>query len=239
MIFAIARLTCVISLLMVMGTQASAARLPYLIFVHGGAWVSGSPEAYSKLADSLRTQGYCAVVAKYSLAPQAKHPVPVNELNETIVKTAKSSSAGCDSKRIYLIGHSAGAHMIAFWNTAFTNSAVKGFIGLEGIYDLPLLLKKWPAYEDQFITAEFGKERESVSPARLKAKSKTRWLLIQSKEDELVDGAQTQVFKTFLDDQKISTRLVETSGTHFDAVSQLEKADSTIAKAVSSFVNGK
>jgi acetyl esterase/lipase len=219
--------------------QAHAtAKNPYLIFVHGGAWVSGSPEKYTNLAEALRKQNYCVELARYKLAPGAKHPEPVRELNETILKTARLHAVNCDSSRIYLVGHSAGAHMIAFWNTAYTNSAVKGFVGVEGIYDLPLLLKTWPAYEDQFITAEFGKERESASPSRLTPKSKTPWLIVQSKEDELVDEAQSKVFEKVLLAQKISTQFVELRGDHFGVLSQLEKPDSAFAKALREFVGG-
>lgn len=222
--------------LLVWRVEAAAAKAPYLIFVHGGAWVSGSPDDYVGLAATLRARGFCVVLARYSLAPDVKHPVPVRELNETIAKTARAQDANCDPGRIFLVGHSAGAHMIAFWNTTFAHSAVKGLIGLEGIYDLPLLLKKWPAYETQFINAAFGRERESASPARLEPKSKTPWLLFQSKDDELVDRAQTLTFKKFLGQQKVSSQFVELEGSHFAVVGQLEKPESKISKALAAFI---
>ena len=34
--------------------------------------------------------------------------------------------------------------MISFWDSKYTNLRVKGFVGLEGIYDLQKLVERWP-----------------------------------------------------------------------------------------------
>lgn len=97
---------------------------PLLIFVHGGAWISGQAQEYQNLA-------------------------------EVIEKSQSLKSKYCDVKSVFLMGHSAGAHMIAFWASQNQISFIKGFIGLEGIYDLNNLAQKWPTYPKLFLNSEF------------------------------------------------------------------------------------
>ncbi|MCC2679274.1 MAG: alpha/beta-hydrolase [Pseudobdellovibrio sp.] len=184
--------------------------VPVIIYVHGGAWISGSKEQYSFVGESLSKEGFCVAVAGYSLAPKNKHPVPVDELNKIIADVSKKKMKACNVKQIYLVGHSAGAHMIAFWNTKYSSSAVKGFVGIEGIYDLVKLAQVWPGYKDWFLYSAFGKEKDwaGASPANLQAKNNAKWLLVHSKKDELVDRAQTENFLTVLKRQKIPSELL-------------------------------
>ncbi len=92
---------------------------PILIFVHGGAWIGGDRAQYKPMAQSLVPSGVCVVAAGYRLAPAVQHPAPVEDLNATIEAVSKLKNPKCDSNRIFLVGHSAGAHMIASWNTQF------------------------------------------------------------------------------------------------------------------------
>jgi|GEM_PF-5219582 len=204
-----------------------------VVFLHGGAWLGGDKKDYKELAPTFTSAGLRFVSANYRLAPKYKHPAPVDDL-EGVLSRGKYEN-------VFLVGHSAGAHLIAFWNAAHANPAVKGFIGLEGIYDLTNLVKVWPGYRDWFVSAEFGSDASkwpAASPATLTMKSKVPWLVLHSAKDELVDAAQSSDFVKHLESQKIPAQLVELkSESHFGAVSSLGNASSDAAKAVLKFIS--
>lgn len=214
--------------------KVSAASLPTLVFLHGGAWVGGDLSQYEDGAQAYNSKGVRVVLANYRLAPNFKHPVPVDDLDAILKKLPATYS------QIYLAGHSAGAHLIAFWNTAHTDARVRGLIGIEGIYDISKLVKVWPSYRGSFISAEFGPDASkwaAASPAILPAKSKIAWLLIHSEKDELVDLAQTTDFQKHLLSQKIPVELMQLkTESHFGAVENFGQAGSPVFLKTLSFI---
>ena len=225
------------------------ARSPILVFIHGGAWVGGSAAQYQPLGEALSRRGYCVAVLEYRLSLQAPHPAPVADLSAAIEALSNSSlparslgpdrNLNCDVNSIFLVGHSAGAHMIGFWATNHRSAAVKGFIGIEGIYDLPALVKKWPKYRDQFVSQEFGNENlwAQASPSQLSLQSKAPWLLLHSESDELVDIEQSISFMTHLKKEKCAVTLKRlSSGLHFEVIKSLEDPNSDASRAIDTFI---
>lgn len=72
---------------------------------------------------------------------------------------------------------------------------IKGIFLSEGIYEIDLLLKKFPSYSE-FIQGAFGEHDsyKSVSPAyyKLRDESPIYWLVVHSKGDTLVDEEQAE-----------------------------------------------
>lgn len=123
-----------------------------------------------------------------------------------------------DPSRLYLIGHSCSAHMLTsiLLSPAPTSKvfpsltpsgsllrAVKGVIMSEGIYDVDLLLKSFPAYREWFIADAF-EDLDSyvdVNTAAYKMREGgkgIRWLVLHSKGDTLVDEVQSQTMVAHL-----------------------------------------
>ena len=220
-------------------SPASTKKAPVLVFVHGGAWVSGDKSDYKTLAAELTSKKLCVAVLQYSLAPQSKHPIPVEQLQSALQKIISTPEKNCDTQNIFLVGHSAGAHMIAFWATQHQTPEVQGFIGLEGIYDLPQLAEKWPDYEAQFLIAAFGRKNlwPEASPSRLNFISRKPWLIVHSKQDELVDTQQSLNFKKHLQSENISATYLElTKETHFQVLSHLSSKKETLGKSFFNFM---
>lgn len=195
---------------------------PVLFFVHGGAWIGGDKAAHEALGQAFAKRGICAVTLNYPLAPAAPHPAPVKELEKALreVPTLLPAPA-CDRARIYLAGHSAGAHLIGQWNSEYRNPAVKGFVGLEGIYDLPKLAARWPTYPDWFLKKAFGEAKNwaRASPARRDPLGRAPWLLVHSAQDELVDTAQSEAMRDHLKEKKVSAELLTLdAGSHDEVV---------------------
>src|SRR5262245_57510013 len=128
-------------------SHAGEAR-PILVFFHGGGWVAGSKREYRFVAEALTSRGYVAVIPGYRLYPDAAFPGFVEDAAQAIAWVhAHAAEIGGDPARVYVMGHSAGAHIGAMltYDEHFLKDAggdstwLAGFIGLSGPYDfLPL-----------------------------------------------------------------------------------------------------
>lgn len=127
---------------------ATDARLPVILFIHGGSWSSGKPENYAFIGRSFAPHGFVVVSAGYRLGDAGKYPAMLQDGATAIVWTrANIAELGGNPDAIYLMGHSAGAYnavMLALdqqWMQAagVPASTIRGVIGISGPYDfLPL-----------------------------------------------------------------------------------------------------
>ncbi|MFN3621109.1 alpha/beta hydrolase [Sphingorhabdus sp.] len=134
---------------------------PVLIFFHGGAWRDGERDGYGFLGRAFASRGFVTVVADYRKAPTVRFPAFVEDTAAAVawVHDNVAKHAG-DANRIFVMGHSAGAHIAMMtaldpqWLAAnnLKPDIIKGVIGLAGPYDfLPLTtesskiaLGQWP-----------------------------------------------------------------------------------------------
>lgn len=156
--------------------HAPAERLPVVIFFYGGSWQGGEKADYLFVADALTSRGFLTIVPDYRVYPEVKFPAFVED-GARVVRWARDHVAehGGDPQRIYLMGHSAGAHIAALLSldprylgaVGLDRSAVRAMVGLAGPYDfLPFHSEtlrtlfgppdKWP--ETQPINFVDGKE---------------------------------------------------------------------------------
>ncbi|KAJ3222501.1 hypothetical protein HK099_002255 [Clydaea vesicula] len=85
---------------------------PVIIFVYGGAWSTGNKRMYIPLAQTLRKKGYNVVVPNYTLFPKGKVEDMVHDIGDCIRWVYENiHKYEGDNKHIYLMGHSAGAHL--------------------------------------------------------------------------------------------------------------------------------
>lgn len=128
--------------------ETGGKRRPVVVFFYGGAWQEGSRKDYLFVAEALTQRGYLVVVPDYRVYPEVRYPEFLNDGAAAVAWTAANVDRyGGDPSRIFLMGHSAGAHiaaMLALDNVYLDahkvpRAAVKGLIGLAGPYDfLPL-----------------------------------------------------------------------------------------------------
>lgn len=121
---------------------------PVVVFFYGGAWQEGSRSDYLFVADALTQRGYVVVVPDYRVYPEVKYPGFLNDGAAAVAWThANAARYGGDPSRLFLMGHSAGAHIAALLALdpsyldaqGLPRTTVKGLIGLAGAYDfLPL-----------------------------------------------------------------------------------------------------
>ena len=91
------------------------ARLPAVIYYHGGGWVIGSLDSYDALCRRIASQGDCVVISvDYRLAPEFKFPAaPDDALTAFRWIAAQAAALHIDDARLIVAGDSAGGNLAA------------------------------------------------------------------------------------------------------------------------------
>jgi len=172
---------------------AGVARAPVVLFVHGGGWSIGDKaHAAGDKARWANGKGWAFASANYRLVPNATVEQQAADVATAIAwLRANAAAQGLDPDRIVLMGHSAGAHLVALVGTdtrylqaaGVPLGAVKGIVLLDGAgYDVPTqasaemnIVK--PMYEAAF--SKDPKQQAALSPTRHAAAPNVgRWLIL-------------------------------------------------------------
>ena len=117
---------------------------PVVVFFYGGNWTSGARADYAFVGHALASRGMVAVIADYRLYPEVRYPDFLEDAAQAVAWTIKEVARyGGDPKRLFVMGHSAGAYNAAMlaldgkWlaRHGMTPAALRGWIGLAGPYD--------------------------------------------------------------------------------------------------------
>lgn len=168
-------------------------RAPILFFVHGGGWSIGDKVAGGATKGPwANAQGWAYASANYRLVPQATVEQQAADLANALGwLRAHASEQGLDPDRIVLMGHSAGAHLVALLGTdtkyleaaGVPLSAVKGVVLLDGAgYDIPKQGSAETNIVKPMYEAAFSKDPErqaALSPTRhADAPNAPNWLIL-------------------------------------------------------------
>lgn len=90
---------------------------PVLIFIHGGSWSSGKKETYWWLGRNFARKGVVTVIINYPLAPNVQYGKMGDDC-ALAVKWVKAHIADYtgSAEKIFVMGHSAGAHLAELIN---------------------------------------------------------------------------------------------------------------------------
>ena len=99
---------------------APEAKLPALVFAHGGGWVFGNLDSHDVLCAQLAIEAGISVFAiDYRLAPEARFPGAFDDVVAGLQwVAANGASVGIDSSRLAIGGDSAGGNLaaaVAIW----------------------------------------------------------------------------------------------------------------------------
>ena len=116
-----------------------------LVFIHGGYWRSLDKSDFSYLAPAFTRRGVTLALPNYGLCPK----VGIEDIvKQNLLAIAwlwhYGARYGVNPGRLYVAGHSAGAHLAAMmlaarWNTYMPElpyNLVKGGLAISGVYDL-------------------------------------------------------------------------------------------------------
>ncbi|AIF46996.1 alpha/beta hydrolase [Dyella japonica] len=95
---------------------------PVIVMVHGGAWMIGD-KSHRAVVEPKATHwtqaGYVFVSVDYRLWPQAGPLEQANDVADALAYVQQHAKAwGADPSRIVLMGHSAGAHLVALLSSS-------------------------------------------------------------------------------------------------------------------------
>jgi acetyl esterase/lipase len=122
-----------------------AAKKPVVVFWYGGTWSRGAKEWYRFVGASLASSGYVAVLPDYRLYPKVRFPTFIEDGAQALKWVHEHAHEfGGDPDAIFLMGHSAGAHLAAslaldpryLRKVGGDPSWVRGWIGISGPYAL-------------------------------------------------------------------------------------------------------
>ncbi|HEY0232864.1 MAG TPA: alpha/beta hydrolase [Dokdonella sp.] len=167
------------------------APVPVVLFFYGGSWRTGERAQYGFVGRALASRGVLAIVADYCKFPACRFP----GFEEDAAQAARwtidhAAELGGDSRRVFLMGHSAGAQIAALLATdrqylaahALRPDAFAGVIGVAGPYDfLPLT--------DPKLIEVFGAPSQwpASQPIRFVAGNEPPFLLLQGDADRIVE----------------------------------------------------
>lgn len=160
--------------------QKGAAPAPLILFVHGGGWSRGDKDnatGQTKVTH-FTGKGYALASINYRLVPQATVEQQASDVAASLAWTiAHARELGIDPQRIVLMGHSAGAHLVALVGTDpryLTAAGLRadtpaGIIPLDGAaYEVPHQMANGPRIMQSTYRQAFG-----TDPARQRSLSPT------------------------------------------------------------------
>lgn len=155
------------------------APAPLLVFVHGGGWQRGSKDNATGRykAPHYTGLGYAFASINYRLVPGAS----VEQQAEDVASALKAvldraDNLGIDRRRVVLMGHSAGAHLVALVGTdprylqgaGLSLADIRGVVPIDGAaYDVPSQIDQAGRYMRSVYDAAFGQDaarQQQLSP---------------------------------------------------------------------------
>lgn len=121
---------------------------PLVVFVHGGGWKRGDKRMMDGSAKLSHWQslGYAVASVNYRLVPDHTVEDQAADLSSAVAYLKENAARlGFDGRRIALVGHSAGAHLVAMVGTdpdyfraaGLSHTDVRGIVPLDGAcYDV-------------------------------------------------------------------------------------------------------
>lgn len=115
---------------------------PLLVFFHGGYWQMLGKDDFSYLAPAFIARGIGFASVNYSLLPHVRLDSIVAQARRSVGWLgAQAGTLGIDAGRIFVSGHSAGAHLAALCMSASGGGAdcgarIRGACLISGIFDL-------------------------------------------------------------------------------------------------------
>lgn len=167
---------------------------PVILFFYGGSWQSGQKSDYRAFGQIFASKGIIVAVADYRVYPKVRFPAFVED-GALAVKYLRAAvkSRGGDPSRLYVAGHSAGAHIAVMLasDPAYLRKAggdfawLRGAIGIAGPYDiLPLRDKK-------LIEIFGGANRAETQPITHIDGIRPPMLLVTGDDDDTVSPLNT------------------------------------------------
>ena len=112
--------------------EGSTEPLPTVVWIHGGAWISGDKSNVDPYVKMIASHGYTAVSLNYTVSPETTYPTAITQLNDALdFLVANASEYGIDPDRFVIAGDSAGANLTSQLALITTNPEYADLVGVE------------------------------------------------------------------------------------------------------------
>jgi acetyl esterase/lipase len=169
---------------------------PLVIYFYGGGWRKGSKDEFEFVASSLTRAGLVVAIPDYRRFPEVRFPDYVDDGARAAASAiARAGEFGADGRKVYLMGHSAGAQIAALlaYDRRYLRAAgiaepvIAGFIGLSGPYDF------LPLTEDNYLLEVFPEASRPQSQAiSFVTADSPPTLLIHGGDDDIVEPGNSE-----------------------------------------------
>ncbi len=213
---------------------AAAPGAPLHLFVHGGAWRGGHKDSYSFLAETFVAAGAHYVALNFGNIPDVRLPEMAAQVRRAIAWLYRNARRfGGDPERLYLSGHSSGAHLAAValateWPAhGMPETVVKAALLASGMYDLraPLLSAR-SAYVR--VTRE---EEDALSPLRHVGRIRCPVALAHGERESPEFRRQAADFAAALGAARLASEVIVGPGlNHFELLETLARRDGLLAR---------
>ncbi|WP_262001415.1 alpha/beta hydrolase [Microbacterium sp. Mcb102] len=129
--------------------------LPTVVWIHGGAWISGTKENVDPYMRILAAEGYTTIAVNYTIGPEGVYPLAVHQLDAALAYIDEhAEELGVDPDQLILAGDSAGGQLASQMATLITSPDYAEIMGITpsltpdqlvatvlncGVYDLSAL----------------------------------------------------------------------------------------------------
>lgn len=225
---------------------AHAHAAPVIMMVHGGAWMIGNksnPGVAGRKQAHWAEKGYVFVSVDYRMLPTADPFVQAQDVADALAYVQKHAGDwGGDGARVTLVGHSAGAHLVALLaadpSLAYAQGA-KAWLGTVALdsaaYNVPRIMTSPHA---GFYDRVFGSDEafwRKVSPLD-RLQGKTQPMLLVCSSQRLLSCAQAQAFAKAVNDKGGRAQVLPEALTHGEINAELG-GDSDYTRAVDTFLH--
>jgi arylformamidase len=217
-----------------------ARGVPVMLFIHGGAWTRNTRQDASYPAPTFVARNAAWVVPDFGSLKTMRLPQMVENCRRAVEWTIRNAASfGGDPARVFLSGHSSGAHLascvlITDWvGRGLPRDALKGAMLMSGMYELyPVMLSS----RNDYLHLK-PEEVAEFSAMRHLNRISCPIAIISADEDSPEFKRQSEVFADALAGMgRLSARTVVFNANHFQEPEHLLDPASAVSQAAFSIM---
>lgn len=191
---------------------------PTVVVCPGGGYAFTSDREAEPIALKLVSEGFNAVVMRYSVAP-AHYPTALLEVAGAVwFIRERGAQYGCDPEKVFVLGFSAGGHLAASYGDFWSEDFVAQTLGVEKeilrpngqVLCYPVITSGEFAHHDSIknlLGAEYEEKCGSVSLENFVSENTPPTFLWHTQADDLVPVENTLLLARALQKHHIKTEL--------------------------------
>ena len=224
----------------IFGAKTLPGEAPIVVYIHGGYWQHLSRELSSFCAPPVCKAGAVAISAGYDLAPKVGMDEIVSQVKRAVTFVLKFAERR-GSRGVYLVGHSAGGHLVGMmlvqdWLTEcmVNSSLIKGAVMVAGVFDLRPIVDTY--INDPIKMSEEEATRNSpllMKDQMINFSEKRKLLVVVGEHDSPEFKRQSIEMNNILLEGKVNSKFMIIPDTdHFNVIELLAREDYSLTREI-------